>query len=111
MLEEPHLRWLSIIGLLLPSPPLSNFSTELLEKKRKRDKKGKETLEEGEIQPTKDQEPSKGAKAMKGLYRRSTIKGSGAKVVPDWRTKVPTWNLVLELDGVPLPMNSSIRDF
>lgn len=67
------------------SPPLPSRTSpiELLEKKRKRDKKGKETLEEGEIQPTKDQEPSKGAKAVKGLYRRSTIKGSGAKVVPD----------------------------
>ena len=52
-----------------PPTPLSSQASlvEPLEKKRKRDKKaGKEMSNEGKIQPSKDQEPLKGAKIAKG---------------------------------------------
>ena len=48
-----------------PTPlPSRTSPIELVEKKRKRDKKsGKGMSEEGKIQPSKDQEPSRGSKA------------------------------------------------
>lgn len=67
--------------------------------------------EEGEIQPTKDQEPSKGVKAIKGQQRTSSVEGSSAEIVLDRRPKVPTWNPLLELDRALLPVDSSIRNF
>ena len=96
-----------------PTPAQSRASpTEPLEKKRKRDKKaGKETFEEGEVQPSKDQEPPKEVKVAKGQQRRSSTEGSHIGVALDCRTKVPIWNPTLELDGAPLPVDSFIRDF
>lgn len=32
-------------------------------------------------------------------------------MVADHRPRILVWNLVLELDGAPLPLDSSIRDF
>lgn len=68
-------------------------------------------FEEGEVQPSKDQEPPKGAKVTKGQQRRSSTEGSRIRVALDRCTKVPIWNPTLELDGAPLPVDSSIRDF
>ena len=94
-----------------PLPPWVS-PAEPLEKKRKRDKKaGNETSKEGEVQPSKDQEPPKGSKVAKGQQRRSFVEGSGLEVTPDCCPKVPTWNLPLELNGAPLSVDSSIRDF
>lgn len=39
------------------------------------------------------------------------MEGLSTEMVSDRRAKIPTWNLKLELDGAPLPMDSSIRDF
>lgn len=51
-----------------PTTPLPFYtsSAEPLEEKRKREKKGKEVFEKGEIPPPKDPEPQKGTKAAKG---------------------------------------------
>ena len=74
-----------------PTPLPSQASlVEPLEKKRKRDKKaGKEMSNEGKIQPSKDQEPLKGAKIAKGQQKRSSIEGSNGEVAPDHCLKVP----------------------
>lgn len=66
---------------------------------------------EGEVKPSKDPKPPKGAKVAKRQQRRSSTKGSRTRVTPDCHTKVPIWNLTLELDGAPLPVDFSIRDF
>ena len=69
--------------------PSRTFLIEPLEKKRKREKKGKEVAEEGEIPPSKDPEPHRGAKITKVTQRRNTVEDSGAKVLPDHCTRVP----------------------
>ena len=73
--------------------------------------KGKKVSEEDEVVPSKELEPQKGAKITKGAQRKTSVEGKGAEVVAEHRPSVPTWNPPLELDGVPLPLDSSIRDF
>ena len=70
-LLESHTGGTTLEVAINPHPPTpfpSRVSlAEALEKKRKKDKKARKDMsEEGEIQPTKDQEPSKGVKAIKG---------------------------------------------
>lgn len=70
-LLESHTGGTTLEVAINPHPPTpfpSRVSpAEALEKKRKKDKKARKGMsEEGEIQPTKDQEPSKGVKAIKG---------------------------------------------
>lgn len=45
------------------------------------------------------------------MQRKNTPKGSGADMVVDHRLRILVWNPVLKLDGAPLPLDSSIRDF
>ena len=92
------------------SLPTYTSPSKQLEKKRKREKKGKETSEKGEIAP-KELKPQKGAKVAKGAQRKNMPKSSGAEMVADHRPKVPIWNPVLKLDEAPLPLDSSIKDF
>ena len=56
-----------------PLTPLPSYTSSLEqpEKKRKRDRKGKEVTEEGEAVPSKDLEPKKGQKLLK-LNRERT---------------------------------------
>ena len=68
-------------------------------------------FEKGKIAPTKDPEPQKRAKNAKRTQRRNMVEGLGTEIVSDCHAKVPIWNPMLKLDGGPLPMDSSIRDF
>ena len=67
--------------------------------------------EEGEVLPSKELKPQKEAKITKGEQRKTSAEGTGAEVVVEHRLRVPTWNPSLELDGAPLPLDSSIKDF
>ncbi|KAL0004380.1 hypothetical protein SO802_011941 [Lithocarpus litseifolius] len=91
-LLESHTGWTMPEVAVNPRPttPLPSWASpaEALEKKRKMDKKdGKKISEEGKIQPSKDQEPPKGAKVAKGQQRRSSAEDFGAEVAPDRRPK------------------------
>jgi len=66
---------------------------------------------EGEVAPLKDLEPYKGAKIAKRAPRKNMMEGSGTEMDFDHRPRVSIWNLSLELDGAPLPLDSSIREF
>lgn len=46
--------------------PTHTSPLELVDKKRKWDRKGKDVVEEGEIVPSKELEPYKGSKIVKG---------------------------------------------
>lgn len=96
-----------------PVTPLTSRTSpaEALEKKWKRDKKGKEASEEGTIPPSKDPKPQKGTKVAKGSQRRNTEKILGTKIVLDRHNRVPIWNPMIELDRAPFPMDSSITNF
>ena len=50
-------------------------------------------------------------KISKGVQRKTSVEGTDVEMVSERRPKVPTWNLPLELDGAPLPLDFSIRDF
>lgn len=67
--------------------------------------------EEGEVVPTKELEPQKGAKITKGAQRKTLAKGVGTEKVSKRRPRVPIWNSPLELDRTLLHLDSSIRDF
>lgn len=67
---------------LTPHPTYTSPS-EQPEKKRKRDRKGKEVTKEGEAVPSKDLEPQKGAKAAKTALRKNTAEGSGMEIVSE----------------------------
>lgn len=87
-----------------PTPLLAHISLfDPADKKRKRDKKGKKVLEEGEVIPKKDLEPQKGAKIAKRAQRKSSTEGMITEMAFDRRPKVPIWNPPLEVDGAPLP--------
>lgn len=95
-----------------PSPLPAHASLfDQVDKKRKRDKKGKEVAEEGKSIPSKELEPPKGAKIAKGAQRKPSSEGAITKRTIDCRPQVPIWNPTLELDGAHLPMDSSVRDF
>lgn len=95
-----------------PTPlPIHSSHFEPAGKKRKRHKKGKDVFEEGEVIPSKELEPQKMAKIVKGAQRKSLAEGTVIERGLDRRPKVPVWNPPLELDGAPLPMDSSIREF
>lgn len=64
--------------------------------------------EEGEVIPTKKLKPQKRAKIDKGAQRKSSVEGSITERVSNRRPKVLVWNLTLELDDAPLPLDSSI---
>ena len=68
-------------------------------------------FEEGEVVPSKELEPQKGATIAKGAYRKTSVEGMGAERASKRRPRVPTWNPSLVLDEAPLPLDSSIRDF
>lgn len=91
--------------------PIHSFHFKPADKKRKRHKKGKDVFEEGEVIPSKELEPQKMAKIVKGAQRKSLAEGTVIERGLDCRPKVPIWNPTLELDGAPLPMDSSIREF
>nr|POE80134.1 hypothetical protein CFP56_75442 [Quercus suber] len=58
-------------------------------KKKKRDRKGKEVAEEGEVVPFKELEPQKGAKLAKGAQRKSSSERVITKWVSDHCSRVP----------------------
>lgn len=52
--------------------PTHNSLSKPADKKKKRDKKGKEVSEEGEVVPIKELEPQKGEKITKGAQRKTS---------------------------------------
>ena len=74
-----------------PTPfPTHTSPPEQVDKKRKRDRKGKGVFKDGEVVPSKVLEPQKGAKITKGAQRKTSIEGMDAEVVVERRPKVPT---------------------
>lgn len=68
-------------------------------------------VEEGKVIPFKEPEPQKGAK----MARRAQKKSSSDRVLVE-KDLIPTLGCqsgtpLLELDGAPLPLDSSIREF
>ena len=65
----------------IQTKPLTPSSTQAsqpdpTDKKKKRDQKGKEVVEEGKGLPSKEGEPQKGAKAAKTIHIGSSSEGS-----------------------------------
>ena len=88
-------------------PPL--LQTELVEKKRKRDKKGgKGFIKEGEVQEDTPLKPTKVAKPTRAQQRRGR---ESLEAVSERQSRVPSWNPFFVLDGSPLPEDSSICNF
>ena len=94
-----------------PTLPTHSSQPNLTNKKRKQDQNGKDIVEEGEIIPSKELEPQKRAKVVKVAQTMSSSKGVIVERGHDRRLRVQTWNPPLMLDGAPLHLNSSIRDF
>ena len=95
-----------------PTPlPIHNSSPKQDDKKRKRDKKGKDVAKEGEVVPSKELKPQKRAKMAKRVHKRPSTEGAVMERGPKRRLRIQIWNPPLELDGAPLPLDSSIRDF
>ena len=90
---------------LVPPPPTQ---TELVDKKRKWDKKGgKGSAKEREIQEETPPKQAKVAKVTRSQQRRG---GETSKMVLEHRPHVYNWNTLI-LDGAPFPADSSIRIF
>ena len=94
-----------------PPTPLPTHISPLEQIDKKRKRKGKDVFKEGGVVPSKEFEPQKGMKITKGAQRKTSAEGIGTEIVSKCRPRVPTWNPPLELDGAPLPLDSSIRDF
>jgi len=77
-----------------PSTPHSSQVHQVnpLDKKRKRDQKGKEVVEEGRGFSSKKFEPQKGAKTAKTIHTRSSSEGPVVERGRGRQSKVPTWN-------------------
>nr|POE57240.1 hypothetical protein CFP56_01893 [Quercus suber] len=72
-----------------PTPlPVHTSPSEPVDKRRKRDRKGKDVAEEGEVIPSKMLEPQKGAKIAKGTQKKSSSEGAIIERVPDCRPRV-----------------------
>ena len=72
--------------------------------KKKRNEK--EIIEEGEVVPQKEPKPQKMAKDRGQVFSMESKEAEHSTDVHH-----PTWNPRLELDGVVVPWNSSIREF
>jgi len=73
-------------------PTLHKPQLEPADKKRKREQKGKEVMEEGRGVPPKEIEPQRGAKVAKTTQMRSSSDGAPGDKGRDLHTKVPNWN-------------------
>ena len=92
-------------------PTLYDPQPKLANKKRKREQKGKDVMEEGRGVPPKENEPQRGAKVAKTTQTRSLSNRAPGDRGHNLHTKVPNQNSPLVLDRSPLLVNSSIRDF
>ena len=92
----------------LPTP--NDTQQEAAKKKRKRETKGKDVLEEGRDVSSKETEPQRGAKATRTNQSKSQTEMALRDRGHDLRSRIPNWNLVLVLDGSPLPANMSTKD-
>ena len=74
------------------STPFPTYTSppEQGDKKRKRNRKGKEVFEEVKIVPSKELEPQKGAKIAKRAQRKTSVKGTSVEVVAERYPKVST---------------------
>ena len=103
-------RWLLSPGLRLPSLPILPLPNKQIRRGREIERVRK-CLKRMKLFPLKNLSPKKGKKITKGAQRKTSVEGKGAEVVAEHRPSVPTLNPPLELDGAPLPLDSSIRDF
>ena len=95
-----------------PTPfPAHPSQLDLADKKRKRDQKGQDVVEEREVVPFKEPKPQKRAKVAKVVQTRSLSESAIVEKGHDRHPKIQTWNPSLVLDRAPLPLDSSIRDF
>ena len=93
----------------LPSTQTSQLN--LADKKRKRDPKGKEVLEERRNLPSKEAEPQRGGKHARVTETRSSNEGAIIDRRGDHHIEVPAWTPSIVLDEASLPSDASIRDF
>ena len=78
------------------------------DKKRKRDQKEKEVIEEVKGFLSRDIEPLKGAKAAKTAHTPTTSEGPIMERGCDHQSRAPAWSPPLVLDEAPLPTDASI---
>ena len=74
---------------LPPLPTPYDTQQEAVDKKRKRETKGKEMIKEGRDVSSKETEPQRGAKAARTNQRRSQTEVARGDKGRDLRTKVP----------------------
>lgn len=77
-------------------------------KKRKKDK---EVADEGEVILLDKGVPSKLPKTNKGKGRAFFVESKEAEPLVEVHPLIQVWNRKLEMDGVAIPWNSSIREF
>ena len=101
-----------VVQVKLPTlPPTQVLQLDPANKKRKRDQKGKEVVEERKNLPPKEVGPHKGGEHARVMQTRSSSEGAIVYRRGDHQTEVPTWTPSIVLDRAPLPSDSSIRDF
>ena len=77
----------------------------------KKRKKEKEAAEEGELVLQKERVPLKQQKMAKGTGRVSLVESKEDRSAAEVYLQNPVWEPWLELDGVVIPWNSTIREF
>ena len=93
----------------LPTPPLTQPpQIDLADPKRKREDKGKEVIEGGKNLPPRESEHQRASKQPHIVPTRSAIEGDKRA---DHQAIAPVWAPLMEVDGVPLFEDASIRDF
>ena len=90
-----------------PPPPVNPFAPTNLKKR----KKEKEVAEEGELVPQKERVPLKQQKMAKGTGRVSLVESKEDRSAAEVYLQNPVWEPWLELNGVVIPWNSTIREF
>ena len=92
---------------LLPPPLSPTTRLGLLPIPNLKKKRKKQELEEGEVVPPKGAKQQKMARDKQASYADNREEPSGADV----HQQQHTWAPRLELEGAPIPWNSSIREF
>ena len=85
----------STLEVAIQSRPPTPFATYIshskpIDKKRMRDKKGKDMSEEGKVVPSKELKPQKGAKIAKRAQKKPSAEGIGMEKVPERCPRVLT---------------------
>ena len=92
-------------------PPIQVSQPNLTDKKRKRDQKGNEVVEERGNLPSKETKPQKRGKHARVAQTRSSSEGAIIDKRGDHQTEVLAWTPSIVLDKAPPPSDASIKDF